>query len=304
MITTNETDIPIAIWKKNNGKDKKIIYIDKNPNIELCDEEKFTEKEIKDGMIMYKMNKKFSNENSYDAEKYKKIIKKISDSYSKNKFLEAYNGKFEFIPSFQSERIYICGPSECGKSYQVARYIEKYKKYHPKNKVYLISDTNDKNDEINKYTQSIPLEFINNSIRKLKKYEKRIENPITPEDFQDSLVIFDDVDSITDKETYKSVLSLNDQIFKKGRHHNTSIIRTNHKCTENGGDTIYSLNNSQVIIVYPMAGNHAAIKNVIRTYFGVNNEVGNDIVSMNTRWVAIRKSSPLTMISENLIKIL
>jgi len=304
MITFEDTDFPIAIYKGDNGE-KKLIYIDKKLKISSEDidkyiEEDYTEKDLKDAMIMYKMNKEVEDGI------HKKIIDVFQKKYKDGKRMEAYEGHFEIIPNpTESERIYMCAPSKAGKSWQIARYVEKYKIIYPDNLIHLISDTKkDENfDGLN--INRIDLEWIYESFRKLNKNEERIDEPICVEDFKNSLVIFDDIDSIMDKKVLETVIKLNDVIYDRGRHDNISIIRTNHKATENknGNQTKTSIENSDIIYVFPTSGNQGSIKFILSHFTGLKIEDNKSILKMNTRWVAIRKTAPIMMVSENLIKI-
>ena len=94
--------------------------------------------------------------------------------------------RIQIIPSSQSERavIYVVGMSGSGKSHWTTNYVKEYKKKFKNNKIYVISPiTDDKN--INSLK----------GIRINPKSNAYMEDPPTVEDFQDSLLICDDIEA-------------------------------------------------------------------------------------------------------------
>ncbi len=69
----------------------------------------------------------------------------IDEDAEKNKYgvirnsvkeIRVYDGEFEFLPDPRIRILYVCGPSNSGKSTWCAIYIEKWKKLHPKKKIF------------------------------------------------------------------------------------------------------------------------------------------------------------------------
>src|SRR6185437_358423 len=222
MISNIKSNNPIAIYKGNDGR-KELLYLhDKYEMIEKLLEKKYNKKDIEYVLKNIKMGKVLEN-------KYKDIENEIKKLLKENKEYNAYNGKFEIIPNQnEPEHMYLSGPSKCGKSYQVSKYIEKYKLIYPDNNIYLISDTHE--DKL--------LDLLN--------YKKRVFE--IPENIENSLIVFDDIDAIKDEKLQKQIYKLNDNFFSKARHQNISVIRTNHACVD-GNNTKKSIQNSSIIYI-------------------------------------------------------
>ena len=75
---------------------------------------------------------------------------------------------------------------------------------------------------------------------------------ITAKDFQDSLVIFDDTDCITDKYMKFKVNGILNSLLETGRHFNSSVVYTSHAAC-NGNDTKKILNECHSILCFVMA---------------------------------------------------
>jgi hypothetical protein len=101
-LTFEPTDVPIAIIKNDDKKDKKIKKRDK---------------------VIY------IDENSSSNNNYKELTLNNND------------GKFQFIPDSNKERFiaYIVGASGSGKSWYASELGNEYKKLYPKNPIYLLS---------------------------------------------------------------------------------------------------------------------------------------------------------------------
>jgi len=110
------------------------------------------------------------------------------DRRSKKELIIHDEGIVQALPNYQdAERTYIAGPTGSGKSTYVARYLQQLKKVFPDRDIFLFSDVNE--DEV--------LDKI--GIMRIKLDENFLENTPSPETLHDSIVIFDDIDSIEDK---------------------------------------------------------------------------------------------------------
>jgi hypothetical protein len=129
-----------------------------------------------------------------------------------------------FLPS-QNERdvLYVCGKSGSGKSYHIKNYCLEFHKEHPKYPIYLISPKKDDTSfqEIKKYMTQLRLddEFINTEIGL--------------DDLTNSMIIFDDVESICDKRLREKVFKLLNLCMTCGRSSHVSVAVVSH-CPTNG----------------------------------------------------------------------
>lgn len=206
------------------------------------------------------------------------------------KQIDLPEGKFQQIPNPDTEReiLYITGPSGSGKSTYTSRYVEQWKKKHKDGDIYVFSNVKD--DE---------------SIDKLKPIRIKIgdnllEDPLSAEDFGNSLVIFDDVDTIGNKKHRDAVLSILNQILEEGRHYKTFCIMTNHLPTARN-DTKRILNECHSITYFPHSGTARGINYLLTDYAGVDKDDIKKIRKSKSRWATIFKNYPKIAMTEKMI---
>jgi len=240
-----------------------------------------------------------------NLDKVGRPIAKIEGSKHNNKLLSIYtefdeddelkkrfnslkiDGKFQQIPDPEKQReiLYITGPSGSGKSTYSCNYIAQYRKLHKGNPVYLFSALND--DE--------SLEPINP--KRIIIDERLITEPLKCEDFKNSLVIFDDIDVISDKKQREEVYKILNQILETGRHFNVSCIITNHLPTA-GKDTKRVLNECHSITYFPHSGSGRGLKYLLTEYLGLDKKTIKKIRSCKSRWATIFKNYPNVAMTE------
>jgi len=217
------------------------------------------------------------------------ITDKESDEVSKN-FSNIHipdDGKFQQIPDPEIERqiIYVFGPSGSGKSYYSKQYIKEWKKQKKSDKVYLFSSLED-----DKSLDDIKPKRINID-------KKLVNDPIDTEMFKNSMVIFDDIDVIRDKEIKEAVYDILNSILEIGRHFNIDCILTNH-LPSNGKDTRRILNECHSITYFPHSGAGRQQKYFLENYAGLDIKEMKKIKKMNTRWATIFKTYPMCVMTE------
>ena len=197
------------------------------------------------------------------------------------------DGKFQQTPNPKSEReiLYITGPSGSGKSTYTLNYCKQFKKTKKKAEIYLFSAL--KEDET--------LDKI--KTKRMNIDDSLISNPIDVEEFKNSLVIFDDIDVITNKDHREAVYSILNQILEVGRHHKIFCIVTNHLPT-GGQDTRRIINESQSVTYFPQSGSAGQMKRLLQDYLGLDNKTLKDIRKMNTRWATVFKNFPMAVMTE------
>ena len=141
-------------------------------------------------------------------------------------------------PDKDDERVtmYVCGSAGSGKSYFVAQYVAEYHKTFEDNLVYLVSENNE-DPAFDK------LDYVNRII-----IDDMYENPIDWKEFENCLVIFDDIDSIKGK-LGKTIDDLRDKLLKNSRKFRVSVISTSHDAC---GIKLKSVLNESKIIVFFM----------------------------------------------------
>jgi len=218
------------------------------------------------------------------------ITDKPEDTQSHLNEFEFSNGeKIQQIPDKQKERsiLYITGASGSGKSYYTREYCEQYKKMYPKNIIYLFSSVND-DSSIDK-------------IKTIKRFvldDKFINEPMTAEDFKNSMCIFDDTDCITNKALRNKINGILNMLLETGRHFNTSVIYTSHVANA-GLDTKKILNESHSITFFPASLGGRSLKYLLDNYLGFDKEQIKKIKAIKSRWVTVVKTYPMVVLYQH-----
>ena len=196
-----------------------------------------------------------------------------------------------FDPNKERSIFYLTGASGSGKSYYASGLAQQYSKQYPKNDIYLFS--------------AVKSDPILDKIKKLMRIDlkKFMEQEIDIEDFKDSLVIYDDCDSLPDKNIKKKVTSLQDRILQEGRHWNISAIITSHlSCA--GKETKMILSEAHSITFYPMSLQGRNLKYLLEQYMGLDKNQISKIKKLKSRWITFCKTMPQVILSEKEIYVL
>jgi len=210
---------------------------------------------------------------------------KISKTFTSIKLNR--DGKFQQTPDNHTEReiIYITGPSGSGKSTYTKNYIQQYKKLYPKNKIYIFSalDSDESIDELGGNRVIID--------------DTLITDPIDIDEFKDSVVVFDDIDVISNKKVRDAVYSLLNQVLEIGRHHKISCCITNHLPTA-GKDTRRILNEAHSVIYFPHSGSMKSLNYLLTDYLGLDKTDIKKIKHSKSRWCCVFKNYPQVIMTE------
>jgi hypothetical protein len=121
--------------------------------------------------------------------------------------------------------------------------------------------------------------------------EELVEKPVSVEDLRDSIVLFDDIDTIANKETRKAVQGLRDDVLETGRHEHVQTISINHLLT-NGAETKKALSEATAAILFPRSGSKYHLKRYLREYAGFEGKMIRKIMDLPSRWVYISRTYP------------
>jgi hypothetical protein len=206
--------------------------------------------------------------------------------------------KFQLIPFKEKERscLFISGESGAGKSRYALDYCKEYHKMYPKNPIYLISYL-EHDDTLDSYDQIIRLDMCDVELI------DDINEIDVDESFSNSLVIFDDIDSIHNKKLKNAIYALLNKCLRIGRHFYTSIIYCGHELYANN-DLKCIMNECNIIVFFPKFLNFKKMKYLLDVYFGLSKSQIQRIRGIQSRSIAFIKGSPKLILSEREIYIL
>ena len=191
------------------------------------------------------------------------------------------------------EIIFIAGPSECGKTTYCIEYIKKFQKMVKHNKIILFTQT----DDVELYKKN----NIKYKIFDISLFEN-MKN-IHFVDFKNCLLIFDDVDAITNKKMRSNIHNFIEKICKNGRKLNIYIIFTLHQLTDYK-NTRYYLFEANKIILFLDSGSENQFKNLFKQYLGLDDSILQKLKNLDSHWVCINKKYPKYCIYENGVMLL
>jgi RecA-family ATPase len=228
-------------------------------------------------------NKKKDNEKILSVEDDED---KVKDYFEEYKCLKGE--RMQQIPIKQRERdvLFISGQSGSGKSTYSRKYIEQYHKMYKKRPVFVFSYfQDDPSLDSLKYLKRIPLD------------EKFVNTELVLEDFRDTLVLFDDIDCIRNKEIRTKLFNILHSLLELARHVNCTVLYLSHLSTK-GHETRTILNECGSVTIFPKNMNSRAFKYLLETYFGLDKAQIKRIKQLRSRAITIVKTYPNIVIYE------
>jgi hypothetical protein len=303
MLSFNKSDRAIAMVKGGEHKGKIVYYHDKkDPNLRIpapleryADHSKFcrgrnilSEKEI-DKILQY-INTDNLPDDVTDDELLRIFADTRESAISRNFMeLKLNEGEFVILPyekPNQVEIIYLTGPKGSGKSTSCRRYADTYKVYFPENRVFLISRK-----------EEDPILDDAGFITRIAVDDTFLEGePLGPKDFTDSLVIFDDIESISNKKLKEAVYQLKNDLMMTGRSENVYVMSVAHVGC-NGHDTKIDLTEADAFITYDNNTPHH-LERLLTVYGGLDKHQFKRVRDLKSRWVFTHKSRPRYIIGE------
>jgi hypothetical protein len=223
-----------------------------------------------------------------------------------------YDGLFKILPkqndgqTLRREVHAMFGPSGCGKTYRAIEIAKEYKRLNPDDKIILISTVND-NPELQKLDPIL----INVTDPDLVHYNffdpetkiRVVNDPSKPlneqeSDFQDCLVILDDLEAITDPELEKIILNdIINPLLSTGRHFRTSLIYIKHLCLDYRR-TRNLLLEADFMHFFPETQNRQ-IRRYLSEYLGLDKKVIDYVLQCRSRCVTIHAKYPHCLITND-----
>lgn len=192
-------------------------------------------------------------------------------------------GEMLQVPNTKLERecLYIAGPSGSGKSTYVNKYVKQYIRTYPDNEVYIFSRVAD--DKTLKD---------NDAIKRIPITEELIEDPIDNSELEDSIAIFDDIDTIREKPLRDAVTDLRSDLLETGRHHRVTLLCTSHLLMDRN-KTRTLLNEATSVTFFPNSGQAFHVKRFLKEYCGLEKSQIDRVLQLPSRWVTIGKTAPM-----------
>jgi len=187
----------------------------------------------------------------------------------------------QLIPDSSKERgvYYICGMSGSGKSFFCNSLIEQYKKIYKNRSVYLFS-----------LIENDP-SISSKAVKRVKMDQKFIDTSFELSDFKDSMVIFDDIDTVRSKPIKNKIFHILDTLLQCGRHVNCSVVYMSHIACA-GSQTKMILNESNYITIFPKTLGARSLRYLLQEYIGMDKKQIKKVKSLDTRAVTIIKTYP------------
>ncbi|NBO22845.1 hypothetical protein EBU94_05865, partial [bacterium] len=207
------------------------------------------------------------NENSGDAE-------------GETNEIDIDDGKMELLPSKTGrDCIVVAGKSGSGKSYWSRMFIKNYMKMFPKREVMLFSPVEE--DKA----------FDDLDINKIILDEDLLDNPIDLNELENSLVVFDDTDSVIDPKLKKMIIDLQDRILEIGRHKNISSIITIHKiCDYKRTRTL--LNEAHYCVLFLRGNRSHMTKYYLKNHQDISRKGMKKLYALPSRWICFCNTFP------------
>ena len=140
-------------------------------------------------------------------------------------------------------------------------------------------------------------------VKRIKLNEEILDADIDIKDLKNSLIICDDIDTITNKQVCKLVANLRDDLLENARHYNIYLCCVSHQIL-NYKSTRHLILESDIIVFFPRSGGYQ-IKRFLKEYMSLERKQVDDVMKIPSRWIAINKNTfPNTYIGENDIYIL
>lgn len=199
------------------------------------------------------------------------------------------NTKLFPYPPIVSQRIYVAGPSGSGKSTFIGEYLDMMQKMKggKKKKIYIFSRVPDDEplDKLKKVIR-IPLEmdFLN-------KY------PLKIEDFKGDILVFDDIDTLANKDISKYLRAFRDDVLETGRHWDITVLSTSHLIA-NYQSTRTVINEGSAIVIFPRGSTWGATAGFLERYLGFTKKQIDYIEGLPTRWIWFYKDYPKYAVHE------
>jgi hypothetical protein len=179
--------------------------------------------------------------------------------------------------------LYCAGPTNCGKSTILAKTAEVWGllKRNKGKPIHIFCRGGDKDhDPAFRFIKPKPYYFpMDETILKVKT-----------DDLRDSLVIFDDVDVIPDKQICAHIMGIRADILQNGRKKFIDVMNSSHLVLD-FNKTKLSVTESTVAVIFPTSGMQLQIERLMKCYMGLGKPMMEKVKALK-KWVAFTTIAP------------
>ena len=203
---------------------------------------------------------------------------------SMNEIKLQQDDKIEVVPTPTNERIIIGGPAGSGKSYWAAMYARLWQKLHPEGIIHIfVRQADDPAYEGIDFEEIV----VNSDI---------LGQDLGIFDFVDTLVIFDDMDNLQDKDVIDYIHKLLNDLMACGRKQNIYVMYVTH-IFKNRFKTQVALNESNKIVFFNGMGDRGNV-GVLKDYAQMSKEEVNRLIAIKSRWCCLERKRPRYVVHE------
>lgn len=183
------------------------------------------------------------------------------------------------------DRMIVVGATGCGKTTFLANYLEMYQKYKEKKPIIIFSDCE---------PDTLP-QFQKLGAKFMKLDMSLVEHPIQTSELANSICVFDDIDSISDKKIKTAVKVLASAIFKKGSSKNNIDVYFTYHAITSGVDTKDAVLNSNKLVYFN--GSLMGIPYTLKK-LGYSEDQIKKLTTLPSRYVMLNKDVPNYVVYE------
>ncbi len=200
--------------------------------------------------------------------------------------LKLKGGKIQVLPRKDIvEKVYISGVSGSGKSTYTGKYLDEFVKIFPDDPIYIFSSVPedgplDKHDPIR-----IPID------------DSLIDDPLVIHDFENSITVFDDTDTIQNIVYKSAVNAIKAEMIEIGRHYNARCIVTSHMLS-NYRETRQILNEATSVTFFPKSSGVYHIRQFLKKHAGLDKKQIEKLLKIPTRWITLYRCYPSYLVWE------